>query len=82
VIKFPKIRKKALSSWVSRLPEEANLYQLRSNLLAELNRQGFYRGEVLIDKNQTDDRIEYLIEIRKNGQWKIAFFELVGPASF
>lgn len=77
-----KIRKKALSSWVSRLPEEANLYQLRSNLLSELNRQGFYRGEVLIDKNQTDDRIEYLIEIRKNGQWKIASFELEGQPVF
>jgi len=77
-----KIRKKALNTWVSRLPEEANLYQLRSNLLAELNRQGFYRGEVLIDKNRTDDRIEYLIEIKKNGQWKIASFELEGEPVF
>ncbi|MDD8020958.1 MAG: translocation/assembly module TamB domain-containing protein [Acidobacteriota bacterium] len=77
-----KIRKKVLNSWVSRLPEEANLYQLRSNLLGELNRQEFYRAEVQISKNQKIDSTEYVIDIKKNGRWKIASFELEGQPVF
>ncbi|HQH61247.1 MAG TPA: translocation/assembly module TamB domain-containing protein [Candidatus Saccharicenans sp.] len=77
-----KIRKKVLNSWVSRLPEDANLYQLRSNLLTELNRQNYYRAEVRIDKNQVEDRTEYIIDVKNNGKWKVASFELEGQPVF
>ncbi|HUM78571.1 MAG TPA: translocation/assembly module TamB domain-containing protein [Candidatus Saccharicenans sp.] len=77
-----KIRKKALNSWLSRLPEDANLYQLRSNLLTELYRQNYYRAEVRIEKNQVEDRTEYIIDVKNNGKWKIASFELEGQPVF
>jgi len=77
-----KIRKKVLNSWVNRLSEEANLYQLRSNLLVELNRQSYYRAEIQIDKNQAEDRTEYIINVKNNGKWKIASFELEGQPVF
>jgi outer membrane protein assembly complex protein YaeT len=71
-----RVRKKALNSWVSRLPEEANLNQFQYVLLLELNRRGYYRAEVKVKKITEKDRISYLAEIKKNGKWKIASFRL------
>jgi outer membrane protein assembly complex protein YaeT len=77
-----KARKKALSSWVSRLPEEANLNQFQYILLQELNKRGYYRAEVNIKKITEGGRIVFLIDIKKNDKWKIRDFSVEGDPVF
>lgn len=77
-----RIRKKALNSWVGRLPEEANLYQLRSVLLNELKRRGYYRAEVSLIKKPEQERVVYEISTSLNGRWRIGSFRLTGNPVF
>ena len=76
------IKKKALNSWIGRLPEEANLSQLQQSLLLELQRRGYYQAKVDIKKIEGRDKITYLIEVAKGGQWKIKSFKLEGHPVF
>ncbi|MCX8161164.1 MAG: translocation/assembly module TamB domain-containing protein [Candidatus Saccharicenans sp.] len=75
-------RKKAINSWVGRLPEEANLYQLRVILLNELKRRGYYQAEVDLIKKPESELIIYEVSARLNGQWKIGNFRLSGDPVF
>ncbi len=77
-----KARKKALNSWAGRLPEEANLYQLKAVLLNELNRRGYYRAEVNLVKQPGPGRIVYQVSTSLNGKWKIGSFRLAGNPVF
>ena len=77
-----KARKKALNSWVNRLPEEANLNQFRYILLQELKKRGYYLAEVNIEKIIEEGRIVYLTDIEKKDKWKIAGFKLEGEPVF
>jgi len=77
-----KARKKALGSWLGRLPEEANIFQLKAMLLNELNRRGYYQATVSLNKKQQDGKIVYEVLARLNGKWKIESFELSGNPVF
>lgn len=77
-----KAKRKALGSWVGRLPEEANLYQLKAVLLNELNRRGYYQAEVDLAKKLEPGRIVYEVSIGLNGKWKIGSFRLTGNPVF
>lgn len=75
-------RKKALNSWVGRLPEEANLYQLKAVLLNELNRRGYYQAEVDLVRKPEPGQTIYEVSTRLNGKWKIGSFRLTGDPVF
>ncbi|MBC7364060.1 MAG: translocation/assembly module TamB domain-containing protein, partial [Candidatus Aminicenantes bacterium] len=77
-----KIRKKALNSWVSRLPEEANLEQLRYVVESELNKLGYYKNSVQAFKKEQNNQVIYLVEVKKGARWKIADFKLEGQPVF
>ncbi|MGB9906316.1 MAG: translocation/assembly module TamB domain-containing protein [Candidatus Saccharicenans sp.] len=77
-----KARKKALGSWLGRLPEEANVYQLKAVLLNELNRRGYYQAAVSLNKIPQDDRVIYEVSTNFNGKWKIESFRLDGHPVF
>lgn len=75
-------RKKALNSWVGRLPEDANLYQLKAVLLNELNRRGYYQAEVELVKKAEPGQTIFEVSTRLNGKWKIGSFRLTGDPVF
>lgn len=77
-----RVRKKALSSWLGRLPEEANIYQLKAVLLNELNRRGYYQAAVSLNKIPQDGKDVYEVSTNLNGKWKIENFELSGNPVF
>lgn len=76
------VKKKAINSWVSRLPEEANLNQFRDLLQLELNRRGYYQAEVKVKKTIEGNKIIYQAEVKKNNRWKIGSFRLEGEPVF
>ncbi len=73
-----RLRKKALSSWAGRLPEEANLHQLRSVILTELNSKGYYRAEIELNQLEQGRKTIYEVKVKNNGRWKIVGFRLEG----
>ena len=75
-------RKKALGSWVGRLPEEANIYQLKTVLLNELNRRGYYQAAVSLNKIPQEGKVVYEVTASLNGKWKIESFKLSGNPVF
>ncbi|MGQ9801803.1 MAG: translocation/assembly module TamB domain-containing protein [Candidatus Saccharicenans sp.] len=75
-------RKKALGSWLGRLPEEANIYQLKAVLLNELNRRGYYQAAVSLNKIPQDGKVVYEVSTSLNGKWKIESFKLSGNPVF
>ncbi|MGC8892662.1 MAG: translocation/assembly module TamB domain-containing protein [Candidatus Saccharicenans sp.] len=77
-----RLRKKALNSWVNRLPEEANLSQLQQMVLLELERRGYYQSVVNVRKMEENNKIIYLTEVRTGGKWKIKSFRLEGHPVF
>ncbi|MDI6848858.1 MAG: translocation/assembly module TamB domain-containing protein [Candidatus Saccharicenans sp.] len=77
-----RVRKKAINSWVGRLPEEANLYQLKAVLLNELNRRGYYKAEVNLVRKPEKGQVLYEVSTRLNGRWKVGSFKLSGDPVF
>lgn len=73
-----KVRKKALNSWVNRLPAEANLEQVRYAVESELRKLGYYRALVNVSQNEQKEKVVYLVEVKKGSKWKIADFKLEG----
>jgi len=77
-----KIRKKALNSWVNRLPEEANLEQLRYVVESELNKLGYYKNTVQVSRKEQANQVIYQVEVKKGYRWKIVDFKLEGQPVF
>ena len=77
-----KIRKKALTSWVSRLPEEANLEQLKYVVESELNKLGYYKNTVQVFRKEQANQVIYQVEVKKGHRWKIVDFKLEGQPVF
>ncbi|MDW3229301.1 MAG: translocation/assembly module TamB domain-containing protein [Acidobacteriota bacterium] len=81
--KIPRgVRKKVINSWVSRLPEGANLYQQKSILLKELNRRGYYKAEIEVKAISQEEKLVYEFYTNLNGKWKIGDFKLDGNPVF